>query len=161
MEIILFISPRFVVKKGLNGMAMLVLSTMPDTYYNELVVIGSKTLTNHRQRPYQPCFRESLHFSLPQPIADPSAVPSLPGGSGLGSSNTRIQLSWLPSARDSNGVKNCPEIPEFRASRRPVQRIKDEFAGQQGASNYSRTGLPRFLSTCRQVFLEESLLLEG
>lgn len=135
---ILFISPRFVVKKGLNGMAMLMLSTMPDTYYNKLVVIRSKTLTNHRQRPYQPCFRESLHFSLPQPIADPSAAPTLPGGSSLGSSNTRMQLSWLPSVSDGNGVKNCPEIPEFRASRRPVQRIKDELAGRHGALNHPR-----------------------
>lgn len=49
-----------------------------------------------------------------------------------------MQLSWLPSVRDSNGVKNCPEIPEFWVSRRPVQRIKDELAGRQGAPNRPR-----------------------
>nr|XP_045734464.1 uncharacterized protein LOC123846710 isoform X1 [Mirounga angustirostris] len=74
-----------------------------------------------------------------------------------------MQLSWLPSVRDRKGdrVKSCPEIAQSWGFKEACQRTKDEITGRQGAPTVLGTALPRFLLVCRQVFLEESLLLAG
>ncbi|CAK7300423.1 hypothetical protein VULLAG_LOCUS8292 [Vulpes lagopus] len=75
-----------------------------------------------------------------------------------------MQLSWLPSVRYRNGdrVKSYPESAQIWSFKEACQRAKDEITGRQAAPDVLGTAPARFLKlTCRQVFLEESLLCDG
>ena len=77
--------------------------------------------------------------------------------------HTRMQLTWLPSVKGRSGVrvKSCPESAQSWAFKEACQRTKDEITKRQGTPKDLKNVPPRFLLTCRQVFLNEPPLLAG
>lgn len=153
-------------KRDYMAMAVLLLSTMPDM---ETRIITSWLSSNP---------------DLPQP--PPATLPALlPGAPSLQSPSAKLQvpprsrhfrenrsrLLEYPDAiimaaiSEGKQRRQSHELPgkpsECGASRKPLQRAKDVTAGHLCALNGPRTASPRFLLTCRQVFLKQWLLLAG
>ena len=152
METVIFLSPGTVVEEAIKWYGN---AGVKHNARHVTCITGSRlspspqpfpaTNSFHKQLPYRARSRQSLHLSPSQPNAIPPRSRQFRGNVRAALRNTRMQLSWLPSVRESrwrSSQELLAKHSEFGTSRKSVKGQRMSRSGHSCNSTFSLINSP-------------------